>query len=160
MQIRSPGERTYARAAPPRSRAPLITSQEQNLLRCVMARPSLAASLDVDLLDERLPESAALRTIAAWLEVEEVPSYNMLVERMRGTEHEEVVSRAETAMLAHGPDEDSAEPEFRQIVLSLHIKRKNEEIENLKREAVTRPELAAELDRRIKERAALKGQRM
>ncbi len=160
MEIRSPGERTFTRAAPARSRAPSINSQEQNLLRCVMARPSLAASLDVDLLDERLAESAALRTIAAWLEVEEVPSYNMLVERMRGTEHEDVVSRAETAMLAHGPDEDSAEPEFRQIVLSLHIKRKNEEIEDLKREATTRPELGAELLRRTKELALLKGQRM
>ena len=160
MEIRSPGERTFTRAAPARSRAPSINSQEQNLLRCVMARPSLAASLDVDLLDERLAESAALRTIAAWLEVEEVPSYNMLVERMRGTEHEDVVSRAETAMLAHGPDEDSAEPEFRQIVLSLHIKRKNEEIEDLKREAATRPELGAELLRRTKELALLKGQRM
>ena len=160
MQIRSPGERSFTRAAPPRSRAPAINSQEQNLLRCVMARPSLAASLDVDLLDERLAESAALRTIAAWLEVEEVPSYNMLVERMRGTEHEEVVSRTETAMLAHGPDEDSAEPEFRQIVLSLHIKRKNEEIEDLKREAATRPELGIELLRRTKELALLKGQRM
>jgi len=160
MEIRSPGERTFTRAAPARSRAPSINSQEQNLLRCVMARPSLAASLDVDLLDERLAESAALRTIAAWLEVEEVPPYNMLVERMRGTEHEDVVSRAETAMLAHGPDEDSAEPEFRQIVLSLHIKRKNEEIEDLKREATTRPELGAELLRRTKELALLKGQRM
>lgn len=161
MEVRGAGERTFSRPAPSRpSSGPVITSQEQNLLRCVLARPSLAADIDVDLLDERLPESAVLRTIAAWLEVEEVPSEALLVERMRGTGHEPVVSRAQAAMLAHGPDEETAEPEFRQILLSLHIKRKNAEIEDLKREAASRPELAAELLLRTRELADLKGQRM
>ncbi len=160
MELRNAGARTYSRPAPPRASAPLITSQEQNLLRCVLAKPALAGDLDVDLLDERLAESAALRTIAAWLEVEEAPSEAMLAERLRGTEHESVISRAQTAMLAHGPDAESAEHEFRQVVLSLHIKHKNAEIEALKREAATRPELGAELMRRTKELAELKGRRM
>ena len=160
LEIRVPGERSYRRPAPARVAAPLITSQEQNLLRCVLARPPLAASLDLELLDERLPETAALRTIAGWLEVEEAPSEAMLVERMHGSAQEAVVFRAQAAMLEHGPNEESAEPEFRQILLSLHIKRKNEEIESLKRDAVNQPELGAELARRTKELAALKSQRM
>ena len=160
MDMRSANERPYRRSAPPRTLAPLITSQEQNLLRCVLAKPSLAASMELELLDERLAETAALRTIAGWLETEETPSEALLVERMQGSEHEAVVFRAQAAMLDHGPNEDSAEPEFRQIVLSLHIKRKNEEIESLKREAASRPELGAELAKRTKELAALKSQRM
>ncbi len=160
MELRSPGERTYARAAPPRAAAPLITSQEQNLLRCVLARPVLAAELDLDLLDERLVETTVLRTIAGWLEVEDPPSEAMVVERLQGTEVEAVVFRAQAAMLDHGPTEDTAEAEFRQILLSLHIKRKNEEIESLKLEATHRPELGAELLRRTKELAELKGRRM
>jgi len=160
LEIRMSGERSYRRPAPARPSAPLITSQEQNLLRCVLAKPSLAASLNLELLDERLSETAALRTIAGWLEVEDAPSEAMLVERMQGTDREAVVFRAQAAMLEHGPNEESAEPEFRQILLSLHIKRKNEEIESLKRDAVGRPELGAELARRTKELAALKSQRM
>ena len=160
LEIRMSGERSYRRPAPARAAAPLITSQEQNLLRCVLAKPSLAASLDLELLDERLPETAALRTIAGWLELEDAPSEAMLVERMQGTDREAVVFRAQAAMLEHGPNEESAEPEFRQILLSLHIKRKNEEIESLKRDAAGRPELGAELARRTKELAALKSQRM
>jgi DNA primase len=160
MEIRSAGERSYRRPAPARMAAPLITSQEQNLLRCVLAKPSLAASLDLELLDERLPETAALRTVAGWLEVEDAPSEAMLIERMQGSEHEAVVFRAQAALLEHGPNEESAEPEFRQILLSLNIKRKNEEIENLMRNAANQPELGAELARRTKELAALKSQRM
>ena len=160
LEIRMSGERSYRRPAPARAAAPLITSQEQNLLRCVLAKPSLAASLDLELLDERLPETAALRTIAGWLELEDAPSEAMLVERMQGTDREAVVFRAQAAMLEHGPNEESAEPEFRQILLALHIKRKNEEIESLKRDAAGRPELGAELARRTKELAALKSQRM
>jgi DNA primase len=160
MEMRAAGGRSYRRSAPARVAAPLITAQEQNLLRCVLAKPSLAATLDLDLLDERLPETAALRTIAGWLEVEEAPSEAMLVERMQGSEHESVVFRAQAAMLEHGPNEESAEPEFRQILLSLNIKRKNEEIESLKRDAANQPELGAELARRTKELAALKSQRM
>jgi DNA primase len=160
LELRAEGERTYRRAAPARTSSPQITTQEQNLLRCVLAKPSLAASMDLDLLDDRLAETAALRTIAGWVEVEDTPSEAMLIERMQGSEHEPVVFRAQAAMLDHGPDEAAAEGEFRQILLSLHIKRKNEEIESIKREAATRPELGAELARHTKELAALKSQRM
>ena len=160
MELRSPGERPYNRPAPARAAAPLITSQEQNLLRCVLAQPNLAGKLDPGLLDERLPETAALRRIAGWLEADEALSEAMLIERMQGSEHESVVFRAQASVLEHGPNEASAEPEFLQIVLSLHIKRVNEEIETLKRDSAARPELGAELARRTKELAALKGQRM
>ena len=160
LEMRSPTERSYRRPAPPRAAAPLITSQEQNLLRCVLAKPALAARLDLDLLDERLAETAALRAVAGWVEAEDTPSEAMLIERMQGSEHESVVFRAQAAMMEHGPNEESAEPEFRQIQLSLHIKRKNEEIEELIRDAANRPDLAVELDRRNKELAALRSQRM
>ncbi len=160
MGLRATGERSYARAAPSRAPAPLITSQEQKLLRCVLAKPSLATGLDPDLLDERLGETAALKAIAGWVEEDPASGEAIIVERAQGSEHEAVVFRAQAAMLDHGPGEESAEPEFRQILLSLSIKRKNEEIETLKREAASRPGLGAELLRRTNELAVLKSQRM
>ncbi len=160
MELRIPGVRTYNRPAPARASAPLITSQEQNLLRCVLASPKLAGEVNADLLDERLAETGALLTIAGWVEDEGDLSEVMLIERMQGSGHESVVFRAQAAMLEHGPNEESAEPEFRQIHLSLHIKRVNEEIEALLRDGSGRPDLGAELARRTKELAALKSQRM
>ena len=160
LELRSVGERVYHRRAPARAVAPLITSQEQNLLRCVLAQPALAGQMDFGLLDEHLAETAALRAIVHWLEGAQAPSEAMLIEHMQGSEHEAVVFGAQTAMLVHGPNEASAEPEFRQILLSLQIKRKNEEIEALKRDAANRPEVGAELALRTKELAALKSRRM
>jgi len=160
MELRAVGERTYARQAPARVAAPQITSQEQNILRCVLAKPSLAAELDFAFLDERLAESAALATIAEWVGDEGELSDTMLIERMRGTPHEDVLHRAQLSLMEFQLTEESAEKEFRQLVLSLHIKRKKAEYEALVREAASRPELGAELVLRGKELDGLKRQRM
>jgi hypothetical protein len=66
-------------------------------------------------------------------------------------------------VLEHNLSEDDAERQFRQIQLALRIQRKNEEFEALRREATAgraSRELMLEIDRRAKELAELKGQRL
>ena len=141
----------------------MTAAQERNLLRCVLARPALVAELDSGLLDERLPETGALRALAAWLGTSREASEAGVIERFQGTEFEQIVFQAQAALLEHGPDGESAEQQFRQGQLALRIKRKNEEYEQLKRRAASGPpthELLVELDQRARELAQLKGQRL
>ncbi len=153
----------YARPALARSAPPLTVAQERNLLRCVLARPSLAAELDSALLDEGLPETGALHALAEWVEATGGPNQAAVIDRFQGTEFEELVFQTQASLLEHGPDDDSVAEQFRQIQLALRIKRKNEEYEQLKRRATggqpTR-ELIVELDQRARELAHLKGQRL
>jgi len=59
------GEARPRRPALGKSQAPILKSEEQHLLRCVVTNPALAEELDEALLDPDLPESAALRSLAA-----------------------------------------------------------------------------------------------
>jgi hypothetical protein len=74
--------------------------------------------------------------------------------------HEAVMVRAQVSASELGLTEGDASHQFDQIMLALRIKRVNEEIDTLKREAGTRPELGAELARRTKELAQLRQQRV
>ena len=153
----------YAKPVPARGAPPLTVAQERNLLRCVLARPALAAELDRSLLDERLPETGALQALTAWIGTGGAANEAAVIERFQGTEFEQIVFQAQASLLEHGPDGDSAEHQFRQCQLALRIKRKNEEYEQLKRRAASgQPtrELLVELDRRARELAELKGQRL
>jgi len=153
----------FARQAPPRQAPAIVSTQERNLLRCVVAKPALAAAIDAGLLDEREPESAALRQLSAWADADGPASEAVLIERFQGTAHEAVVFQAQAAVMQEQLSEESAEQQFAQIQLALRIRRKHEEYESLKREADGRAasrDLLVELDRRAKELAALKGQRV
>ncbi len=159
LELRPEGARAYTRRAPPRLATPLVNSDEQRLFRCVLAKPSLVGQIDFDLLDDRrLEVSILLKIVTMCAEIE--PSPAMLIDRFQGTEEGDLLMQTLSAMEDHGPKEESAVQEFQHNIISLRIKRKNEEIEILKRDAALRPELGAELDRRTKELAALKSQRM
>ena len=147
----------YARAAPARAAPPLAATQERNLLRCVLSNPALALRIEPDLLDPALPETAVLRALG------EAPQEGargaLLVERFQGTAFEDVVAEAMAAAIGAELDENGAEQEFRQIMLALRIRRKNEEILALTERVKAEPALAAELNRRVKELHELKAQR-
>ncbi len=149
---------SYRRSAPPKTPALVSASQERNLLRCVLAKPALAADLDDELLDPDLPESGALRAIA---ELDEASSVSgaLLVDRFEGTEFEQIVFQAQAAALEQELGADSAEHDFRQIQLALKIRRMNQEIELLKGRVGANPQLNPELNQRVKELAQLKSQR-
>jgi len=153
---RTPAYRNPGRA---KEAAPIASSQERNLLRCVLARPDLAADLEDDLLDPSLPETSALRAIAGLDEASSV-SGALLVDRFEGTEFEQIVFQAQAAGLEQELSADAAEHDFRQINLALRIRRKNGEIEVLKGRVGADPRLNPELNQRVKELARLKMQRI
>ena len=153
------GPAAYKRPAPARTAPPISTSQEQNLLRCVLAKPALAAGIDYEMLDPRLPETGALRAIA---ELDEAAgaSGGLLVDRFEGTEFQQVVFNAQAVVLEQELDAGSAEHDFRQIQLALRIRHMNQEIEALKNRVNADPRLTPELHQRIQELAQLKSQRI
>ena len=154
-----------ARARPVSRRAapPIAASQERNLLRCVLVKPALIDELEPALLDPQAPEGAVLQAIAAWAAEGGEMSEPLLIERFRDSAHAERLYQVQASALEHNLSEDDAERQFRQIQLALRIQRKNEEFEALRQEAASgraSRELMLEIDRRAKELAELKGQRL
>jgi DNA primase len=151
------------RPAPRRTAPPIAASQERNLLRCVLVKPALIDALEPELLDARTAESATLQAIAQWAADGGEMSEALLIEQFRESPHAEVLFRAQAAALEQNLNEDDTERQFRQIQLALRIQRKNEEFEALRREAAagrTSRDLMLEMDRRAKELAELKAQRL
>jgi len=152
-----------ARPAPRRSAPPIAASQERNLLRCVLVKPALIDELEPALLDPRAPEGEVLQAIAAWAAEGGEMTAPLLIEQFRDSAHAERLYQAQAAALEHHLSEDDSERQFRQIQLALRIQRKNEEFEALRQEAASgraSRELMLEIDRRAKELADLKGQRL
>jgi DNA primase len=147
------------RTGAPRSDAAIPRTEEQHLLRCVVANPALAQELEAELLDPGLPEAAALRAIAADLAGQGTPSGGMLVDRFNGSEYEQIVFRAQASALETNLDADGAAHEFRQAQLALRVRRKHREIESLKGQLGTDPALNVQLARLVKELHQLKAQR-
>ena len=148
----------FRRPAPARTAAPIASSQERNLLRCVMAKPALVAELDEELLDPERPETGVLRAIAG-LQGGDAPSVAMLIERFQGTEFEEVVAEVMAVAMEQDLDAASAEHDFMQIQLALRIKRMHQEIEQLKARVNADPKLGQRLNVLVKELGQLKNQR-
>ena len=151
------------RPAVRRSAPPIAVSQERNLLCCVLVKPSLVDELEPALLDARAAESAALQAIAQWAVEGGEMSQALLIEQFRDSPHAEALFRAQAAALEQSLSEEDSERQFRQIQLALRIQRKNEEFEALRREAAAghaSRDLMLEIDRRAKELAELKAQRL
>jgi DNA primase len=147
------------KAGAPRTAAAVPRTEEQHLLRCVVANPALAQELEDELLDPGMPEAHALRAIAADLAGHEAPSGGMLVDRFNGSEYEQIVFRAQASALETNLDAESAAHEFRQAQLALRVRRKHREIESLKGQLGANPALNVQLDRLVKELHQLKAQR-
>jgi DNA primase len=152
----TPTAPSYRQAAPARAAAPIASSQERNLLRCVLAKPGLAEELDDELLDAELPETGALRAIAG-MELDESINGAVIVERFQGTEYEQIVFQLQASDLDLAAEQ--AGEEFHQIQLALRIKRMHKAIDELNRDAASNPALRPELQRRLQELNQLKGQR-
>ncbi len=144
----------YNRAAPPRSAPPIATTQERNLLRCVLTNPAQATEIDATLLDPKLPETSALRAVGEFARSGSV-SGAVVVERFQGTEHEQTVFQAQAQSLEAELDAEAAGAEFRQIQLALRIRQKHGEIDELKRRSEKEPEAAHELALRLQELSRL-----
>jgi DNA primase len=148
----------YRQAAPARTAAPIVSSQERNLLRCVLAKPGLVEELDDALLDPELPESGALRAIAD-IQREGDVSTAMMIERLQGTPSGEIVAQVMAASIEQDLDAASAEHDFAQILIALRIQRMNQEIEVLKARVNADPALGQRLNLLVKELGQLKSRR-
>ncbi len=151
------------RPAVRRSAPPIAASQERNLLCCVLVKPDLVDELEPALLDARAAESAALQAIVQWAAEGGEMSEALLIEQFRDSPHAEALYRAQAAALEQNLSAEDSARQFRQIQLALRIQRKNEEFEALRREAAAggaSRDLMLEIDRRAKELAELKAQRL
>jgi DNA primase len=149
----------HQRPAPARAPSVIPRTEEQHLLRCVVMHPALAGELDETLLEPALPETEALKAIAADVAGGEATGGAALVERYQGTEFEKVVFRAQAAGVEQNDTAESATQEFRQALLALRVRRKHREIESVKGQVGTNPALNGQLDRLVKELHQLKAQR-
>jgi len=159
MQPQSAKTPAYRNPGRPKEAAPIASSHERSLLRCVLAKPELAAGLDDALLDPDRLETGALRAIAE-LQGGGATSAAMLIERFQETEFADVVAQVMAAAIEQDLDAASAEHDFAQIQLALRIKRMNQEIENLKAKVNADPRLGQQLNVLVKELGLLKNQRI
>ncbi|MSQ63264.1 MAG: DNA primase [Betaproteobacteria bacterium] len=158
IQPQSKSPPIYRNPGRAREAAPIASSQERNLLRCVLAQPGLAADLDDALLDPELPETGALRAIVEF-QLDNDVSGAMLVERFQGTAFEQLVFDAQASSLSMDPAGEAAGEEFRQIQLALRIRRVHQEVDLLNQKAALNPALRPELSRLLIELRQLKEQR-
>ena len=109
--------KSYARPAPARvaRRAPSLTRQ---LLRMVLQKPELAASLPVENLPEA-PERSALLRLRALVVAGGVVTYAGLREQLRGTPEGQVIEEAAAELMGASFDEAEVEAEFAGALLRL-----------------------------------------
>ena len=149
---------TYRNPGRAKEAAPIASSHERSLLRCVLAQPALAAELDEELLDPERLETGALRLLAE-SQGDGDASAAMLIERFQGTEFEDVVAQIMATAIEQDLDAASAQHDFMQIQLALRIKRMHQEIETLKARVNADPKLGHRLNVLVKELGQLNSQR-
>jgi len=110
--------KSYAPAAPARSRraAPSLT---RNLLRLVLHKPPLAATLPVELLPDTPERPALIRLHGLVSANREASSYAGLREQLRGLPEESLIENAASELLGQPFDEGEAEREFRDTLAKL-----------------------------------------
>ncbi len=155
LELRAPETRTYARRAPPRISAPVVNSDEQRVLRCVLAQLPLVGRVEFDLLDERKPEVPVLRKIAEILE-EAVPSLAMLIEHFNDSGYEDFLMQTLKSLDEHGPTAETAELELNHTILNLRIKKKNAECNDLSVRVISDKALGPVYQESLKELNLLK----
>ncbi|MER2539135.1 MAG: DNA primase [Azonexus sp.] len=110
--------KSYATAAPAKAKrtAPSLT---RNLLRIVLHKPQLAATLPIDLLPDT-PERAALVRLHDLVRANnETSSYAGLREQLRGLPEESQIENAASELLGQPFDEGEAEQEFKDTLARL-----------------------------------------
>jgi DNA primase len=125
------GAPSYRRPAPAHTPAPIKSGPESQLLMWVLARPACAKQVDLSLLNPALSESRVLAEISQLGAAEDI-NQGFLIEMFRGSEHERTLHAAQQSLLDLDPGADSAEGEIAMCLLTLRIRRTNEEVESLK----------------------------
>lgn len=151
LEVRSTS--TYRRPASAHVQAAPPPSLESQLLRVLLIEPNIAAKLDIELLDQNLPEGRAVAALVArCCQPNSGGSITQagLIEAFAGSPHAEFLARARASLLEIEMSEEVAAEEFRQIQLQLRIARIDQELPRLS---------GVERARRLQEQAELKRQR-
>ncbi len=111
--------KSYRPAAPPKAQrtAPSLT---RNLLRIVLHRPQLAASLPIAQLPDTAERPALIR-LQQLASSGETTSYAALREQLRGAPEESVIEQAASELLSLPFDEEEADAEFRDTLDKLQF---------------------------------------
>ena len=125
----------YRGPVPARRSNPPPSSPEWKLLACVVARPFLAAEIDLSLLDMSLPESRALQALAERPANDDASEADasgaMLVEHFRDTPHAEILFRAQANSMDVAESGEEARRQMRHVLWKIEINRKNGQIKAL-----------------------------
>ena len=124
----------YRRAAPPRRANPPPSSPEWKLLSYVVARPALAAEMDLSHVDRSLPESKALQALVDRYLVEaagEGTSGAMLVEHFQSSPHADLLFAAQANAMDLTDSEEHARLQVQHALWKIEINRKNSLIKAL-----------------------------
>ena len=112
--------RPVVRAAPAKAprQAPSLL---RPLLRMLLQKPELAVGLPLEVLPPNSAEARAVKSYCGLVVAagEPVPAYPVLLERLRGSEDDEVLRAAAASMMQHPFDEGVIDDEFCGVVSSL-----------------------------------------
>jgi DNA primase len=127
LELRNPAAPVYRNPAPARTANPPPSSPEWKLLSYVVARPALAAEIDLSLLDSNLPESRALRALAerCLTEPEAAGSAAMLVEHFQNGPHAQILFHAQANAMDLAESEEQARQQIQHVIWKIEINRKN-----------------------------------
>jgi len=133
-------------------------SPEWHLLVGLVADLDLAEHVDPALLTAGLPETGALLAIRAMTEqAGEAPTFSVLIERLEGSPHLDLVLRAEQQSDERGFDRDTARQEFRDALAKLDVLRRQREVEELRRRGLASKQEQAEYWEKLKALKRLQG---
>jgi len=124
----------FHRAAPARREFRPPSTNEWKLLSSVAAFPSLAAEIDVTLINPSLDESRALSDLFAYCSsrlsgVDLSPA--MMIEQFKDSPHADLMFHAQAFGLELGETEDRSRSYVRHTLRKLEIARRNREIKSL-----------------------------
>ena len=124
----------FRRAAPAKREFRPPSTNEWKLLSSVAAFPSLAAEIDVTLINPSLDESRALSELFAYcssrLSAADL-SPAMMIERFKDSPHADLMFHAQAFGLELGETEDRSRSYVRHTLRKLEIARRNREIKSL-----------------------------
>jgi DNA primase len=151
-------KRRDARPGPARVDKGRPSSPEWHLLVGLVANLDLAEHVDPALLTAGLPETGALLAIRAMSgEAGDAPTFAVLIEKLEGSPHLDLVLRAERQADERGFDQDTARQEFRDALAKLDVLRRQREVEELRRRGLGSKQEQAEYWEKLKALKRLQG---
>ena len=157
----APARPTHPAPAKGPDRAMLNRKLDRELLACLLAHPPLVHEVPAEIVDVSHAEGRALEALMALDGIEKL-THAVILERLRGSEHESVLGRIGGDFLEKGMDADIAQAVFSGAITAIRMRKPNPRIKELGEKEAKQGLTASEYDefgRLIAEGAALKQRR-